>query len=294
VRRSFRQPKQALNPRAFSVDAALAWALQRAGNLGADLFRLSALWSVDFVRQPVPGERKTRYAMIVAQAEGYGIAAGPASGARDPDPALVGQDVRRVLEGRRCRDHVQRIALADLVLGHVSRPADERIALDDRSDAKYAVRTRIFADEAARVLRRKGPRRLKGRTPRVLVIGATAGIVGALRRRGFEVSATDLWPEVVGRELGGVRVENGATANARLMKAADLAIVTGMTLSNRTLPSLMRLAKKHNTSTMIWAITGRNFGDHYTRHGVDCVISDPSPFLLLPFPMTMAIWRRRA
>jgi hypothetical protein len=77
------------------------------------------------------------------------------------------------------------------------------------------------------------------------------------------------------------------------MKEADLAIITGMTLPNRTLPGLIELAKEHNTSTMIWAISGRNFGHYYTEHGVDCVISDPSPFLLLPGPATVAIWRRK-
>jgi hypothetical protein len=291
--RFIRQPRDALIPRAFSVDAAEVWALRRARGLRADLFRLRALWSVNFVRQPVPGERKTRYAMKVAQSESYGIAAGPTAVLRDPDPGLVGQDVRRILAERRCRDHVERIALVDLVLGHVSRPADERIPLDAGPDAKYALRARIFADEAQSVLRRKGPMHRKGETTRVLVIGATAGIIRALVGRGFQVSATDLWPEVVGRELGGVRVRNGTMANARLMREADLAIITGMTLSNRTLPRLIELAKRHNTSTMIWAITGRNFGHHYTEHGVDCVISDPSPFLLLPFPMMMAIWRRQ-
>jgi hypothetical protein len=234
-----------------------------------------------------------RYAMQVAQSESYGIAAGPIAGLRDPDPDLIGQDVRRILHDGRCRDHVGRIAMVDLVLGHVSRPADEWIPLDDGLDAKYALRARIIADEAESILRRKGPRSLKGKTPRVVVIGATAGIIRALAERALQVSATDLWPEVVGQELGGVLVENGTTANARLMKDADLAIITGMTLSNRTLPSLMQLAKRHNTSTMIWAITGRNFGHHYTQHGVDCVVSDPSPFLLLPFPMMIATWRRQ-
>ena len=126
----------------------------------------------------------------------------------------------------------------------------------------------------------------------MLVIGATAGIIGALARRGLEVSATDLWPEAVGQRLGGVKVQDGRTANTDLMKAADLAIITGMTLANGTLADLVTLAKRHNTSIMIWAITGRNFGDYYTRHGADCVISDPSPFLLLPGPATMAVWRR--
>jgi hypothetical protein len=54
----------------------------------------------------------------------------------------------------------------------------------------------------------------------------------------------------------------------------------------------MKLAQQYNTSTMIWAITGKNFGSYFTEHGVDCVISDPTPFLLLPGPASIGIWRR--
>ena len=289
---AFRQPKHALNPPAFSVSAAEGWALDRSRKQAAPLFRLTALWYVNFIRQPVPGERKMRYTMKVAQSENYGISAGLTSALRAPDPGLVGRDTRRILKDGLCRDYIERTALVDLVAGHVSRPPDRTIRLDNRPAVRYAARARVFAAEADHILQRKGRRHLKGGRPHVLVIGATAGIIGALIHRGFQVSATDLWPEAVGKELGGVIVQNGKTANARLIIEADLAIVTGMTLPNRTLPRLMELAKGSNTSTMIWAITGKNLGHYYTEHGVDSVIADPSPFLLLPFPMTMAIWRR--
>jgi hypothetical protein len=293
LRKAFRQPKEALNPPAFSVEAAEKWALERSRKLPEDSFRLQALWYINFVVQHAPGERKTRYTMKIAQSETYGRSGGLTPVLPDPDPNLVGEDTRRILKNRLWRDYDDRAAIVDLVIGQVSRPADEQILLDGTTHAKYAARPEIFADEAERVLQRKGSRNLKGNKPYFLVIGATAGIIGALVSRGFEVSATDLSPEVVGRELGGVKVRSGKTSNARLMKEADLTIVTGMTVQNRTLPGLLKLAKKYNTSTIIWAITCRNFGHYYTEHGVDSVISDPSPFLLLPGPATMAIWRRK-
>ena len=43
-------------------------------------------------------------------------------------------------------------------------------------------------------------------------------------------------PDVVGKNLGGVTVRD-ATENGSLIEAADLAIITGMTLPNRTLPA---------------------------------------------------------
>jgi hypothetical protein len=293
LRKTFRQPKDALNSSAFSVKSAERWALERAMSLPKDLFRLKALWYINYVLQPTQEERKTRYTMKIAHSENYGISAGLTPVLPDPDPDLVGQDTREILKAGACRDYIDRVAVVDSVIGHVSRPADAEIRLDDTPQSKYGARTEIFADEVKRVLRCKGPNNLKGKKPHVVVIGATAGIIGALLRRGLATSASDLALEVIGKELAGVKVENGKTANPRLIKKADLAIITGMTLPNRLLQGLIKLAKKYNTSTIIWAITGKNFGHYYTEHGVDSVISDPSPFLLLPGPATIAIWRRR-
>jgi uncharacterized UPF0146 family protein len=287
-----RQPKDALIPAAFTIEAAEQWALDRAAALPVDLFRLVALWSVTFLVQAEASERKTRYSMRIAQSEGYGRSGGLGPGLPDPDPDLVGQDARRILKERQWQHGADGAAITDLVVGQVSRPADERIVLDDTLLGKYVMRTKIFADEAERVLQRREAQHRKLDRRRVLVVGATAGILDALARRGFDVCATDLSLDVVGQTLGGVRVLDGRTATPRLMKDADLTIVTGLSLMNGTLPELMSLAKTHNTSTIIWAITGKNFGHYYTEHGVDSVISDPSPFLLLPGPATIAIWRR--
>jgi Putative heavy-metal chelation len=288
---TFRQPRNALNPRALVLETAEQWALEEAWRLPADRFRLTSFWHIDYVRQHVPGERKTRYTMRLAQADDYGIACGSSSVVRGDDSALVGEDSREVLEEARFCDNIDRTALIDLVIGQVSTPANHRVSLDQTLRDKYVVRSRLFADEAEIVLRRKGLDAIKGSKPRILVIGATAGIIGALVNRGFEVTATDVAPDVIGQKLGEVTISD-ETENGRLIEAADLAIITGMTLPNQTLPNLIAAAKAHNTSTMIWAITGKNFGHYYTEQGVDCVISDPCPFLLLPGPASIGIWRR--
>ncbi len=287
----FRQPCQALEPHAFTLEAAEQWALERASRLSADHFRLTSFWYVDYVRQHVPGERKTRYTVRLAQAENYGIACGLISALQGADHALVGKDSRQILRDGRFRDDFDRTALIDLVIGQVSAAANHQIILDQMLRDKYAVRSRLFADEADVVLRRKGLDGIKGSKPYILVIGATAGIIRALVTRGFEVTATDMCPDVVGQNLGGITVCD-EKENGRLIEAADLVIITGMTLPNRTLPALIEAAKIHNTSIVIWAITGKNFGQYYTEHAVDCVISDPSPFLLLPGPASIGVWRR--
>jgi hypothetical protein len=256
----FRQPKHALTPSAFTLEAAEKWALQKSRNLLADQFRIRAFWYINFVWQAAPEERKTRYTIKLAQSEEYGRSCGLTPALPDPDPDLVGKDARQLLRDGLCRDDIDRTALVDLIMGHIPGSASEYVELDALLAVKYATRARTFAAEADSILRRKGLENLKGQKPSVVVIGATAGIIGALIRQGFIVSATDLAPEIVGRELGGVKVYNGIASNARLIKSADLAIITGMTLPNRTLPRIISLAKMNNTSTLIWAISGKNFG----------------------------------
>jgi Putative heavy-metal chelation len=170
----------------------------------------------------------------------------------------------------------------------LSTSATHEVIVDQKRRDKYAVKSRLFADEAELVLQRKGSRAVKGHKPHIHVIGAMAGTHAALLARGFEVTAADMSPDVIGQNLGGVTVCDG-TQNRKLIETADLVIMTGMTFPNRTLPSLIEAARANNTSTMIWAVTGRNLGPYYTRHGIDCVISDPAPFLSLPGPATIGI-----
>jgi hypothetical protein len=68
------------------------------------------------------------------------------------------------------------------------------------------------------VLRRKGLDATKEVKPHVHVVRATAGMIGALVTRGFKVTATDMSPDVVGQNLGGVTICDEAE-NVRLIKA---------------------------------------------------------------------------
>jgi Putative heavy-metal chelation len=287
------RPIEALKPSAFSIEAAEKWVLERAGELPPEPFRLAACFHIDYIVQQVPQERKTRYIARMAQSgENYGLAFGLTPDLPAVHPDFVGKDVRRILTDRLCRNRIDRTAFVDLVMGHLSQSlskANKYVTLKGSEREKYFGRARIFGEEAERIIHHKG---IKGNGPRALVIGASEGIISALTNRGFEVSATDLSLGIVGRTLGGVKVYNGRVANASLMKKTDLAIITGMALSNGTLSGLINLAKKYNTSTMIWAITGKNFGQYYTEHGVDCVISDLAAFHRLLGPVSIGIWRK--
>jgi hypothetical protein len=295
-----RQPRHALQPHAFTLEAAEQWALAKASTLSANLFRLTSFWHIDWFVQHLPTDRTTRYTACLAQSENYGIACGLTSvlqqtgqavALREADHSLIGDDCRAIIKDKRYRTQLDRTAFIDLVMGQFSAEANDQLILNQARQDKNALKSQLFADEANRALTRKGTSAIKGNKPHVLVIGAMAGTHAALVARGFEVTATDMSPDVVGRNLGGVTVRDGADNNA-LMEAADIVIVTGMSFPNGTLPGLMCAAQNSNTSTMIWAVTGRNLGHYYTAHGVDCVISDPAPFLQLPGPVSIGIWRR--
>jgi|SRR5579862_4041641 len=301
---SFRQPGDALKPSAFTLDAAEQWALERAAGVSSARFRLASFWFIDFGIQHVPGERKTFYTMRLAQSENYGLACNLTSAMtdadetrlrRESDTALVGEDARNILKNRRFRDNLDRAALVDLVMGHIPRPINEPLTLDQTVRDKHAIKSRLFVDEAELVLQRKGPKAIKSNAgkPHALVIGAMGSTLAELVARGFQVVATDMSPDIIGRSLAGVTVRDGSE-NKSFIKDADILIVTGMTLVNGTLPALVEAAKNHNTSIMIWAVTGKNFGPYYTKQGVDCVISDPSPFFYLPGPSSIEVWRRDA
>ena len=104
---------------------------------------------------------------------------------------------------------MDRTALIDVVAGHLSSSATHEVIVDQKRRDKYAAKSHLFADEAELVLRRKGSRAVKGHKPHIHVIGAMAGTHAALLARGFEVTAADMSPDVIGQNLGGVTICDG-------------------------------------------------------------------------------------
>jgi hypothetical protein len=124
---AFRQPCRALMPQAFTLESVQQWTLDRASRLPADSFRLTSFWDVEYVRQHMPGERKTRYTMRLAQAENYGVAFDLTPPRQAFDPEVIGEDSRQVLRDRRFRDDIDRTALIDLIHGEIAPPTDQII-----------------------------------------------------------------------------------------------------------------------------------------------------------------------
>ena len=164
---TFRQPREALKPDGFTLEGAEQWALEQTSRLSADRFRLTSFWYIDYIRQHVPGERKTRYTARLAQSENYGIAFGltvafqdteHTLALQDADRSLVGDDSREILKDRRYRTDIDRAALIDLVIGHSPATASDQVTLDQTLRDKHAFRARLFADETEIIMRAEGLR----------------------------------------------------------------------------------------------------------------------------------------
>jgi hypothetical protein len=154
---AFLQPRQALEPHAFALEAAEQWALTKASALSADLFRVSAFWHIDWFVQHLPTDRKTRYTARLVQSENYGIACGLTSvvqetgrdvALHEADHSLVGEDCREIINNRRYRTDLDRTAFLDLVMGQLFAEANDRLVLNQERANKYALKSQLFADEA--------------------------------------------------------------------------------------------------------------------------------------------------
>jgi len=107
----FRQPREALKPSGFTIEAAEHWALERAAHISEERVRLTSFWYIDYVRQQVPGERKTRYIIRLAQSHNYGVACGLSVPIPGSDFDLVGEDSREIIKACRYRDDTDRAAI---------------------------------------------------------------------------------------------------------------------------------------------------------------------------------------
>ena len=107
------------------------------------------------------------------------------------------------------------------------------------------------------------------------------------------VTASDLDENIINKELCGVNIADGALHTDELVAEADLAIITGMTISNGSLPEIIKIAKENNTKIMIIAETGAGFGRAYCElFGVDIVVSEPYPFYIFNCYSEIKIYRK--
>jgi len=258
--------------------------LKKSAHLKDEDFIIRGLWKVDLAFKPNQDERTFRYNFLVAQTVGQG------SCYCDKDleinEGLMGRDAREIISEMSCYE----IALLDSIYASIPRSPAEVIELAGNSIDKAVKRGAVIVSEVERqlgCLTTDCPAKTT-----VINIGVVGNLIKALKTKNYNVIATDLDPKIVGKEIHGVRVEDGSR-NFRYLRDADLAVITGMTLTTDALNDIVHVCQDNDTRLVMFAETGANFGEEYCQTiGVDVVVSEPFPFYIFQGLTRIEIYRR--
>jgi len=257
-----------------------ARAIEQSVSLSDNYFILRGLWHLDLLFRPNIHERLFEYTVILAQTIGQGCCYTEEKPVLDKN--LIGQDARKV-----CSSYSSvEIATLDAAYSVFPKNPVQSFVLDGTALEKSKQRARIVVDEVTSQLESNS--NLRGTS--VVNIGVVGNIIKELKDNGAKVYATDRDPHIVGSLIGGVKVE-GCDANKKRIPDCDLALVTGMTLSTRTLEDILNRCKASGTKLVIFAETGANFAEEYCKLGVDAVISEPFPFYIFSGVSKIEIYR---
>ena len=259
------------------------WILNATADLPAEDMRIEGSWLLNLNYQPFIGERLFEYDVALVQVKATGAAySGYGTLNKSDLNSLVGNDAREMITDEYTPVN---IALLDAMFASLSPQADEEFLIS--GDDKAGQRADIICNEVLNMSSKK----LIPATPKVVNVGAIGCIIEKLRNKGMIVSASDLDETIIGKELCGVTIADGVHTE-KMVAEADLAVITGMTISNGSLPELINIAKKNNTKIMMVSETGSGFGRAYCDlFDIDVVISEPYPFYIFRCHSEINIYR---
>ncbi len=258
-------------------------ALGKTAHFKDEDFTIRGLWKVDLAFKPNPDERTFRYNFLVAQTMGQGSCY--CDKQLEINEGLLGRDARDIISEMSCYE----IALLDSIYASIPRTPQEVYELRGNSVEKAVKRGAIIVDEVERLLSRitDSPEKVS-----VVNVGVVGNLVKALKDKGYNVRATDLDDKIIGTSVHGVTVEDG-TKTFQTVRDADLAVITGMTLTTDALNDIVHICQENDTRLVMFAETGANFGEEYCRTiGVDVVVSEPFPFYIFQGVTRIEIYRR--
>jgi putative heavy-metal chelation protein len=261
------------------------WILTATKDLPVEDMRIEGAWLLHLNYQPFAKERLFQYDVALVQVQATGAAYSAYEGIHKSElNALVGNDAREMITEEYSPVN---IALLDAMFASLSPKADEEFLISGKNKASQ--RADIICNEVQNMCRKK----LIPERPGVVNVGAIGCIIEKLKNKNMLVTATDLDENIINKELCGVNIADGALHTDELVAEADLAIITGMTISNGSLPEIIKTAKENNTKIMIVAETGAGFGRAYCElFGVDIVVSEPYPFYIFNCHSEIKIYRK--
>lgn len=269
----------------FMLEKLTEWILSATADMPAEDMRVEGAWLLHLNYQPFVGERLFKYDVALLQVKATGAAYSAYDGIHKSElNAMVGRDAREMLTDRYCPVN---IALLDAMYGSLFPKPDEEFLIS--GEDKAGQRAEIICNEVQNLCNRG----IIPAQPKISNVGAIGCIIGKLNDRGMKVSATDLDPEIIGRELGGVTIVDGAAHTEEMVAESDLAVVTGMTVCNGSLPGILKIARENDTKVLMVAESGAGFGRVYCDlFDIDVAVSEPYPFYIFRCPSEIRVYRK--
>ena len=258
--------------------------LSETAALPADSMRIEGSWLLHLNYQPFAKERLFQYDVALVQVQATGAAYAARDGIHKSElDSMVGKDAREMLKDEYCPVN---IALLDAMYGSIHPKSNQDFLISGNDKASQ--RADIICSEVQNMI--KG--NLIPDRPKVVNVGAIGCIIDKLKQQQMDVTASDLDPGLIGHELSGVKIVDGVHTE-EMVAESDLAVVTGMTISNGSLPNILDIAKANDTKLMIVAETGAGLGRAYCDlFDIDVVISEPYPFYIFKCHSQISIHRK--
>lgn len=256
-------------------------AIRRSHSYDDECFVLRGLWSVDLFFRPTPQEREFDYRFLLAQTEGQGCCYCPHGSTELVDGSKLGKDARDIRPDSVCLE----IALLDAIYSSFPRRPSAVHHLDGFSGAKSLRRAEIVCAEAVNLATGRVPSHTK-----IVNVGVVGTIVKLLGDAGYIVCCSDLDEDLQGSVVHGVEVQGG-DHTCELVRDADVAVVTGMTLATGTLEGILEASSEGGCKVLLFAETGANMAEAYMELGIDVVVGEQFPFYIFQGRSVIEVFR---
>jgi len=255
-------------------------ALAKSSEMDSEKFIVNSIVKIRAYFRPHQHDKPYSDTILVAQTTGAGSCY---CYGEDPEMSLdiLGADGRTVDTNSLCMN----IAVLDSVYSNLRGTPAITYMLEGTSSQKSEGRTNIIVSEMQRVLKSK-------KRPKVTMVGSVGSVLHSLSAQGWEIFATDLDDSLIGNKLGNVLVEDGRSMTLARVEQSHVALITGMTLSTGTLADIIRVAKSHETTVIMFSETGGNFASELLQLGVECVIAEEYPFYMFPGITKVHVFRK--
>ena len=229
------------------------------------------LWSTDCFYNPDHNGRIFDYKVIVTQTVGQGCAY---SLRYDYDRKDLLQYVGKDCLEQPVSDVALRVSMLDSLYGYFFPVANQTVERAVGSSyEKLSWRTNLILREATRLLGN-----LKNK--RILNVGVVGDILKCFHDQRSNIVGTDYDETIIGTKMfHDVEIYHG-DRTLPLLEDADLAIVTGMTITTQTIDSILEVCRTHNTKVILFAETGANLGSYYLQEGADVFLGETYPFYI--------------